>query len=86
MLYTWLVHVIQMRLILMKGGIEVAETDRITFICDAGLKADAKEVFEKMGLTMTAGLKIYLQAVVREQGIPFRVDVKPSQNTDERMR
>lgn len=64
----------------------MAETDRITFICDAGLKADAKEVFEKMGLTMTAGLKIYLQAVVREQGIPFRVDVKPSQNTDERMR
>ena len=45
----------------------MAETERISFICDSKLKAEASEVFEKVGLTLTSGIKIYLQAVIREQ-------------------
>lgn len=63
----------------------MADTERISFNCDGKLKADANEVFEKVGLTLTSGIKIYLQAVVREQGIPFRIEAVPSRNADERM-
>lgn len=63
----------------------MAETERISFICDSKLKADANEVFEKLGLTMTSGIKIYLQAVIREQAIPFRIEAASSRNADERM-
>lgn len=63
----------------------VAETERISFICDSKLKADANEVFEKLGLTLTSGIKIYLQAVIREQAIPFRIEAASSRNADERM-
>ena len=64
----------------------VAETERISFICDSKLKADASEVFEKVGLTLTSGIKIYLQAVIREQAIPFRIEAASSRNADERMK
>lgn len=64
----------------------VAKTERISFICDSKLKADANEVFEKLGLTLTSGIKIYLQAVIREQAIPFRIEAASSRNAnDERM-
>lgn len=63
----------------------MAETERISFICDNKLKADANEVFEKLGLTLTSGIKIYLQAVIREQAIPFRIEAASSRNADERM-
>ena len=63
----------------------MADTERITFNCDSKLKADASEVFEKVGLSLSSGIKIYLQAVVREQGIPFRIEATPTRNADERM-
>lgn len=64
----------------------MAETERISFICDSKLKADASEVFEKVGLALTSGIKIYLQAVIREQAIPFRIEAASSRNADERMK
>lgn len=64
----------------------MAETERISFICDSKLKAEVSEVFEKVGLTLTSGIKIYLQAVIREQAIPFRIEAASSRNADgERM-
>ena len=61
----------------------MAETERISFICDSKLKAEASEVFEKAGLTLTSGIKIYLQAVIREQAIPFRIEAASSRNADD---
>lgn len=61
----------------------MAETERISFICDSKLKAEASEVFEKVGLTLTSGIKIYLQAVIREQAIPFRIEAASSRNADD---
>lgn len=61
----------------------MAETERISFICDSKLKAEAGEVFEKVGLTLTSGIKIYLQAVIREQAIPFRIEAASSRNADD---
>jgi len=61
----------------------MAETERISFICDSKLKAEVSEVFEKVGLTLTSGIKIYLQAVIREQAIPFRIEAASSRNADD---
>lgn len=49
----------------------MADKTSITFLCDSGLKRDATEIFSRIGLSMTAGLEVYLRAVVREGGIPF---------------
>ena len=61
----------------------MAETERISFICDSKLTAEPSEVFEKVGLTLTSGIKIYLQAVIREQAIPFRIEAASSRNADD---
>lgn len=38
---------------------------------DAGVKEQAAEVFDSLGLNFSSGVEIYLRAVVREQRIPF---------------
>ena len=45
----------------------MAEIARISISCDKELKESAEEIF--------------LQAVVREQGIPFRMDVRDMRGT-----
>lgn len=37
----------------------------------------AQKVFEKLGLSVSSGIALYLQAVVREQGVPFDLRLKP---------
>lgn len=40
---------------------------------DPELKASAKEVFDSMGLSMTAGVTLYLKNVVQSRELPFSV-------------
>ncbi len=44
---------------------------------DDELKEESKEIFDKLGLDLSSGIKIYLNQVVREQGIPFSVRLEP---------
>lgn len=60
----------------MKGGFTLAEKARINIVCDKELKKNAEKVFSIVGLSTNAALKLFLQAVVREQGIPFRLDAR----------
>ena len=69
-------HVTQTRSALLKGGLELAEIARISASCDKDLKDSAEEIFKTLGLSTSAAVKLFLQAVVREQGIPFRMDVR----------
>ena len=64
-------HVTQTRSALLKGGLELAEIARISISCDKELKESAEEIFKILGLSTNAAVKLFLQAVVREQGIPF---------------
>lgn len=52
----------------------MADTARISIACDKELKEGAEEVFKIIGISTNAAVKIFLQAVVREQAIPFRLD------------
>lgn len=46
-------------------------TTTIQVRIDAKTKKQAQTVFEKMGLDLSSGVKLYLTQVIREQGLPF---------------
>jgi len=46
-----------------------------TIRIDSKLKEEANEVFDELGLSLSAAVNIFLKAVVREQGIPFEVRI-----------
>lgn len=65
------------------GGILAQQKkDRLTVLIDGDLKAEAMETFKAMGLTLTAGIEVYLRAVVREKQIPFAVAAIDSVDSD----
>lgn len=44
---------------------------------DAQLKADAEKALERMGLSMSSALRLFIAQVVREQRLPFPVQIEP---------
>ena len=62
---------------LFRGG-AVLSTASVTFKTEDAIKAKAKEIFSGFGLDMSSGLNLLLHAVVREEGISFAVENKPS--------
>jgi len=40
---------------------------------DKEKKEQAQEVFKNLGMSLTTGINIFLSAVLRERGIPFRL-------------
>lgn len=48
-----------------------------TMRIDPQLKDEANKVFEELGLSLSGAVTIFLKAVVREQGIPFSMNIKP---------
>ncbi len=45
---------------------------------DEKLKKDAVEVFDNLGLDLSSAIRIFLVRVVKEQGIPFPMVLKPN--------
>lgn len=54
-----------------------------TMRIDPQLKDEANKVFDELGLSLSGAVTIFLKAVVREQGIPFSMNIKPD-NTCEK--
>ena len=50
----------------------------VTFNTEDTVKSMATDIFSQYGLNMTAGLNLLLHAVIREGGIGFAVENKPS--------
>jgi DNA-damage-inducible protein J len=48
---------------------------------DAGLKNDTEKVFEKLGLTTTEAIRLFLAQVRLQGGLPFEVRI-PTDNSD----
>ncbi|WP_322180599.1 type II toxin-antitoxin system RelB/DinJ family antitoxin [Neglectibacter caecimuris] len=46
---------------------------------DESLYREAREVFEKLGMPFSVGISIYLEYVVREQGVPFALHLKKAE-------
>lgn len=47
-------------------------TSTIQIRVEEKMKRDAQKVFEKLGLDLTSGVKMYLAQVIRSKGIPFQ--------------
>ena len=48
---------------------------------DPVLKKDAQELFDNLGLSLSAAVNLFLRQAVREQALPFRVRI-PSYNEE----
>lgn len=49
---------------------------------DPKLKADAVEVFDRLHITMTSAINMFLSEVVRTQGIPLSLDTSKDKKRD----
>ena len=47
----------------------------ITLRIEGELKADAEQIFRRLGLTTTEAIKIFLSAVRNRRGIPFSIQL-----------
>lgn len=57
----------------------------INFRVDEKLKKDCENIFDQLGLSMSAALTIFLKAVSRCDGIPFSLSI-PNEETLESVR
>ncbi|HHX07795.1 MAG TPA: type II toxin-antitoxin system RelB/DinJ family antitoxin [Erysipelothrix sp.] len=51
----------------------IVSTKNINIRIEEELKNQAEDLFESLGLTLSAAIKIFLKQSVRESGIPFEV-------------
>ena len=49
---------------------------RVSMNIDEHIKTQAEELFNEIGLTMTAAVNLFLRAAIREQKIPFELSRK----------
>lgn len=58
----------------------MSELTSINLRIDKELKAEAEQLFSKLGMNMTTALNIFLRQAVREQAIPFTISAKDDYN------
>lgn len=61
----------------------MSEKSRVSARVDDEVKRDAERVLDQMGLSTSAAVSIFLNQVVREQGLPFRPHLIPNEATYE---
>lgn len=58
---------------------------RLSVRVDNATKKNAEDVFKKLGMTMSAGINIFLTRVAQSRSIPFKLELE-SDSVDIRMR
>lgn len=59
-------------------------TTNLNIRVDKEIKEKTDELFNELGLTMTAAVNLFLRASIRENGIPFNLKIdKPNKITEE---
>ena len=53
-----------------------------TMRIDPELKDQANKVLSELGLSLSGAVTIFLKAVVREQGLPIDMSIKPDKNDE----
>jgi len=64
-----------------KRGAAMPKKATITLRIEGELKADAEQIFRRLGLSTTEAIKIFLSAVRNRRGIPFPVQLDERQMT-----
>ena len=50
---------------------------------DADVKKSAETVLDDLGMNMSTAVNMFLRAVIREEGIPFKVSLKKPEEDNE---
>lgn len=61
----------------------MATVPTTTIRIDPDVKEQANEVFEELGLSMSAAVNIFLRAVIRHKGMPFDMVVDENEENEE---
>lgn len=56
-------------------------TVNVTIRMDESLKKQADALFSELGMNMTTAFTIFTKQAIREQGIPFNIELTPSVQT-----
>lgn len=56
-------------------------TTNLNIRTDKGIKDQAEQIFNELGLTMTTAINIFLRTAVRERGIPFELKLEEPNDT-----
>lgn len=51
----------------------ISKSSNLNVRIDSNLKADAENLFKRLGLNMSSAINIFLTQSVREQAIPFEI-------------
>ncbi|MDR0888298.1 MAG: type II toxin-antitoxin system RelB/DinJ family antitoxin [Coriobacteriales bacterium] len=54
------------------------EAARLSVRVDSSTKEQAEQVFDKLGLTLSSGINIFLSKVAAIKGIPFQLTIEPN--------
>ena len=54
-------------------GVDFMTTSNINIRVDSRVKADAEELFNKIGMNMSTAMNIFLRQSIRYGGIPFEI-------------
>jgi DNA-damage-inducible protein J len=57
------------------------ESTNLNIRTDKQTKIMSEKIFEELGINMTTAINIFLREVIRENGIPFSLTLKPNQIT-----
>ena len=56
-------------------------TTNLNIRTDKAIKSQAEEIFNELGLNITAAVNIFLRATIREHGIPFELKLEVQNDT-----
>ena len=68
----------------MIGAPRMKDTIMISMRLNRKMKEDAERIFSSLGLTLTAGVNLYLSQVVMQQRIPFPLVLSDDEEQEDR--
>ena len=63
----------------MEKGVVIMSEARLSVRVDEDIKRRAEDVFRMLGLTMSAGINLYLNQVALQRGVPFLLTQIPQE-------
>lgn len=63
----------------------MSKKSRISARVDEDVKEEAERILDRMGLSTSAAVSMFMSQIVQEQGIPFRPGLAPNTDTRQAM-
>lgn len=60
------------------------KTSEIRVLVEPSLKKESKAIFEKIGMTESEGIRIFLRNLVNRKGFPFELSIPPVDDEEQK--